>query len=62
MESMWSPHAWIGEPHQPPDPRQLRFESQRVRMLLGALGLADQVPALIQQYGPGQKICHTDLP
>src|SRR5215212_8107571 len=48
MESFWAPTCFRKTQAHP---RQVRFEAQRVRMLLGALGLASHIPDMINRYG-----------
>lgn len=50
MESMWSPASWLGWENADPDPRQLRFERQRVVMLLKAFGLEHHKNEMVSAY------------
>jgi hypothetical protein len=46
MESFWTPSQDYRQAH----PRQVRFEYQRVKMVLKAFGLVDMIPELIAAY------------
>jgi hypothetical protein len=50
MESQWAPASWIGWSNPTPDVCQLRFERQRVTMLLKALGLEKRILEMYNAY------------